>query len=104
MTSSSIFDSPEEEDRFWLIALIPILFVTGALAPLFRTIREWLVEHHILVTENIVLPLPGGAGLDLPRTLLLAAVTALTILITVRVLIHRYKKARAARMIEGDPA
>lgn len=102
MASSSFFESQKDEDTFWLIIAGPLLIASGFFAPMVESVRLWLIEHHIIVTEAVLLPLPGGAGLDLPRVLLLAAVLALAITITTRVLIARYKKKRLARMIEGD--
>lgn len=100
--ASSFFESQKDEDTFWLIIAAPLLIASGFFAPMVESARVWLIEHQIIVTEAILLPLPGGTGLDLPRVLLFAAVLALTITITTRVLITRYKKKRLARMIEGD--
>ncbi len=67
-----------DKDQFVLLLLLP--FVAGIALPVVTASVDsaavWLVEHQILVDRDVVLSLPGtaGVGLDLVRVILAAAV------------------------------
>lgn len=56
------------------VGLFMVMGASGILAALSDSTRLWLVEHHVLATDNVLIPLGHGAGLDLLRLVLIAAV------------------------------
>lgn len=64
------------DDAIWLIIVGTIVLsgVTMNIDPIWSRCTAWLIDHQLVVTEAILLPFPGGVGLDLSRVAVLAAV------------------------------
>lgn len=65
-----------DDYELWEVILLPLL---GAAALLWllaslTDIAGWLADHGILTRTDILIPIAAGAGLDLPRTAVLAAI------------------------------
>lgn len=63
-----------DDDRTMLILTLPILFLLlgpGLLASFLPDVRALLLEAHLLVDENVVIPIADGVGLDAARIVIL---------------------------------
>lgn len=63
-----------DDDRTMLILTLPILFLLlgpGILASFLPDVRALLLEAHLLVDENVVIPIADGVGLDAARIVIL---------------------------------
>lgn len=63
-----------DDDRTMLILTLPILFLLlgpGLLASFLPDVRALLLEAHLLVDENVVVPIADGVGLDAARVVIL---------------------------------
>ena len=63
-----------DDDRTMLIVTLPILFLLlgpGLLASFLPDVRALLLEAHLLVDENVVIPIADGVGLDAARIVIL---------------------------------
>ncbi|RIQ11421.1 hypothetical protein [Jiangella rhizosphaerae] len=77
-----------DKDQFTLLMLAPL--AAGAILPVLTGtidgLGPWLVEHHVIAADGVLVPLPGadGAGLDLARTaigaLVLVVLTCLAVI------------------------
>lgn len=71
-------DEARDQLTLMTFALGGLSAIVGTAAVLWTKLIDWAVRHHILVpaSSNPVFEFPAaaGAGLDLPRVLLLAAV------------------------------
>lgn len=66
-----------DDDRTMLIITLPILAFLlgpGILASFLPDVRTTLLQAHLLVDENVLIPIADGIGLDLARALILAGV------------------------------
>ena len=74
---SSPGGSGVDDDDLLVLLLLGTVAGPAILAVAWTSIVDWLLEVHVLVDTVqrplLVLPASGGAGLDLPRLLLLAA-------------------------------
>lgn len=65
-------------DDIWVLVgvMIAIGVVLARWEQIWAAAGQWLIEHHLIATVNVVLVLPGaeGAGLDLPRLALVGAI------------------------------
>lgn len=83
----------KENDTDTLIyILLGMIFIPPVLAKFLPAVRDALVDWHILVTDNVVIPFHDGVGLDLPRVLIVLCV--LGALISLLVLLIRGRAAR----------
>lgn len=83
------------DDIVWLVligAIIGPAILAGLGANVLAPVRTWLVEHHILATDAVLVPIVEGAGLDLARIVLVAAVLALLITLVVLVAVRRHRR------------
>ena len=63
-----------DDDRTMLILTLPILLLLlgpGLLASFLPDVRALLLEAHLLVDENVVIPIADGVGLDAARIVIL---------------------------------
>ena len=63
-----------DDDRTMLILTLPILLLLlgpGLLASFLPDVRALLLEAHLLVDENVVIPIAAGVGLDAARIVIL---------------------------------
>lgn len=70
-------------DDYW--DPIIYIFVAGIvgiplLTKLSAQVTTFLVDVHVLTTDNVLIPITDGVGLDIGRTLIAGAVIALTVL------------------------
>lgn len=72
-----------------LMILVAVAVGPTLLAALFAPVRDALVQWHVLVTGDVLIPLAEGVGLDLPRVLLLAALVGLVGLLLVAIIRRR---------------
>lgn len=88
----------KENDTDTLIYILAgMIFVPPLLAKFVPGVRDALVNWHILVTDNVLIPFHNGIGLDLPRVLIvLCAVGAIVSLIVLLL------RARAARKKKAE--
>ena len=70
---------------------------SGAFALFSEMGRSWMLEHQILVTDSVLVPDGGGAGLDLLRVVLIAACVLLALVAGVAVARSRKQKQEASR-------
>lgn len=64
-----------DDDRTMLILTLPILLFLlgpGILASFLPDVRGALLQAHLLVDENVLIPIADGIGLDLARVVILA--------------------------------
>ena len=64
-----------DDDRTMLIITLPILAFLlgpGILASFLPDVRTALLQAHLLVDENVLIPIADGIGLDLARVVILA--------------------------------
>lgn len=63
-----------DDDRTMLILTLPILFLLlgpGLLASFLPDVRALLLEAHLLVDKDVVVPIADGVGLDAARIVIL---------------------------------
>ena len=75
-----------KDDEVLMILLAPFLVVffgPAIAAAIFPEVRSFLLDWHILTTDNVMFPLVDGAGLDLARVLAAASVLALMVFLGV---------------------
>lgn len=63
-----------DDDRTMLILTLPIiafLLGPGLLAAFLPDVRGALIEAHVLVEDNVIIPIAAGAGLDLARIVII---------------------------------
>lgn len=83
----------KENDTDTLIYILAgMIFVPPLLAKFIPGVRNMLVDWHILVTDNVLIPLHDGVGLDLPRVLIVLCVVGAIVSLIVLLL-----RSRAAR-------
>lgn len=87
----------ENDTDILIYILCGMIFLPPMLAKLVPGVRDSLVQWHILVTDNVLVPLHDGVGLDLPRVLI--AICILGVLVSLIVLLFR---GRAAMKAEAE--
>lgn len=83
------------DDTVWLVLIAAILgpaMLVGLGANVLAPVRTWLVERQILTTDAVLVPIGEGAGLDLARIVLVAAVLALLVTLVVLVAVRRHRR------------
>lgn len=95
---NGLADSPQEELVLIHAGLIALGLIAGSAGALWLKGATWLVEHHILVpgAAGPILTIPGtaGAGLDLPRLAIAAAVVLAGIAVLVSSLCRIVRRRR----------
>lgn len=89
-------DKNDEDNLFTLLLILAGggLFGAFSVANLMVPVREWLVDMGVLITgPDVLVPLLGGTGLDLGRTVIAIGVVLLLLLGAVAV-VTRVRKAR----------
>lgn len=75
---NGLADTPEEELLLVHVALVVLSIVVASAGTLWLKGADWLVEHQVLVAAKaeplVQIPGAGGAGLDVARLAILAAV------------------------------
>lgn len=89
-----------EDDELWLLLLgcVAALVVLMNIDPIWSSMSAWLVDHYVLTTSGILLPLPGGVGLDAARLALLAA-ALLLLALAIRTVLRSLAAAKLRRVI-----
>lgn len=83
----------DNDTLFYLLA--GVIFGPPLLAKFVPGVRDALVNWHILVTDNVLIPLHDGVGLDLPRVLIVLCI--LGAIVSLIVLLLRSRAARKER-------
>lgn len=83
-----------------LVLLLAGVFLAGAFVPtfgakIFPALRGLLVDWHVLVTENVMIPVVDGAGLDFGRILIAVGLVGVAVLLAIAA--FRMRRARADR-------
>lgn len=91
-----------DDDRTMLILTLPILVLLlgpGLLASFLPDVRALLLQAHLLVDENVVIPIADGIGLDAGRLVILGGL--LIAMLTLGALgikrLHARRDEKAAR-------
>jgi hypothetical protein len=66
----------QDDYELWSMILVPIV-IGGGLLWLWSSwpqVARWLADHQVLTRTEVLIPLGGGTGLDIPRAALLAAI------------------------------
>lgn len=79
-------EAHEQLMQIWMVATVGPAAIAVAVVYLRVHVTAWATEHGVLVPSAakplLTLPGTGGAGLDLPRVVALAAVAALVLVAT----------------------
>lgn len=89
-------DKNDEDNLFTLLLILAGVGLFGAfsVANLIAPVRDWLVDIGALVTgPDVLVPLLGGTGLDLGRTVIAAGAVLLLLVVAVAV-VTRVRKGR----------
>lgn len=88
----------------WMIVAGLVMFVVlsggaaAAASAVLPQVRDWAVGAQVLVTgDAVLLPLAAGAGLDLPRVALLAALILFLVVAVVLAVRHRIRQGERRR-------
>lgn len=71
------------KDDELVLVLAAIIFGPVLLAGFFKPVQEALVSWHVLTTENVLIPIGEGAGIDLARLVIAISVIGALALLTV---------------------
>ena len=97
-----------DADQMSLLMAAPLIFgiVVGAIPAMSARATAWLLEHNMIIaaTESPLLALPGaeGAGLDIRRLIVVAAVLAVAVALAVSGLRQAVDRRRQQRLRVGD--
>lgn len=84
---NGLADTPEEEVMLLHIGLAVLGIAVASAGTLWLKGAAWLVEHQVLVAATVdpLLKIPGtgGAGLDVPRLAILAAIVSASLVAAV---------------------
>lgn len=82
---NGLADTPEEEVLLVHVALAVLGMVVGSAGVLWLKGATWLVEHQVLVGASagplVQIPGAAGAGLDVPRLAIAAAIVLATLVV-----------------------
>ena len=97
-----------DADQMSLLMAAPLIFgiVVGSIPTMSARATAWLLEHNMIIaaTESPLLALPGaeGAGLDIRRLIVVAAVLAVAVALAVSGLRQAVDRRRQQRLRVGD--
>jgi len=91
-----------DEDTLLLLSPVILVVVLGSLPMWWAGGAQWLIAHHVLIAASssplVAVPGTNGAGLDLRRVAIAAAVVLVALACAVSALRHRYRRAVQQRL------
>lgn len=95
-------NNSDDDFLAWIVGLIAlVIFGPGILASAVPKVQTWLVETHVLVTDEVIIPIGTGAGLDLARIAIAAGALVLAGTLTVFIIRTRLRRAAAERRVRA---
>lgn len=79
------------------VGVLIALASSGAFALFSETARGWMLDHQVLVTESVLIPIGDGAGLDVLRVVLIAASVLLVLVLGAIIVRSRKQKQESSR-------
>ncbi|WP_345188996.1 hypothetical protein [Microbacterium panaciterrae] len=91
----------EKDTDALLVILVALLAGPALLASVFKPVQKMLINWKILVTDNVLIPIGDGAGLDLPR-IIIAVCVLVAIVLLGAMLVRRTVERRALARKAGE--
>lgn len=95
---NGLADTPEEEVLLIHVAIAVIGMAVGSAGVLWLKGATWLVKHQVLVGASadplVQIPGAGGAGLDVPRLAITAAIVLATLVVAASSARHAIARRR----------
>lgn len=79
------------------VGFLMVIASSGAFALFSETARGWMLEHQVLVTDSVLIPISDGVGLDLLRVVLIAASVLLILVLGAMIARSRKQKQESSR-------
>jgi hypothetical protein len=87
----------DEFITFVIVVLAAVTFGPALLARFLPCVRDQLVAWHVLATDQVLLPIAGGAGLDLGRLAIAVGLISLLLVLGGLRLRQTLRQRRARR-------
>ena len=71
----------ESSKDSFLLLILAVIVGPPVLINLLKPVQAFLVQNKVLVTENVLVPIGAGSGLDITRTVIAACILGALLLV-----------------------